>query len=254
MPIGENAGPATTRYYDFTDFTSIEIGYAFKLEVTPADTYSIEINAGESTFDHIKVTQTGSKLEIGMERLFFHLNRSPRVKITMPELRGLYMSGASEGSVTGFKSSQDLDLTLSGASELDMDMETGTLTCEISGASELGMNLETGPFVCEMSGASEVTGNLKAANCDIKLSGASEIELTGSGGNIKLDAAGASGIRLLEFSVNNADIKLSGASDASLDINGVLDINLSGSSTLEYTGNPTLGDFSLTGGSELERR
>ena len=119
-------GFTTTRNYDFTDFTSIEIGYAFELEVIPADTYSISINASESTFDRIEVTKTGNKLEIGMDTLFFHFHRSPRVKITMPELRGLYLSGASEGNVTGFRSSDNFDLTLSGASELYMDMETGT--------------------------------------------------------------------------------------------------------------------------------
>ena len=63
-------GFTTTRNYDFTDFTSIEIGYAFELEVIPADTYSISINASESTFDRIEVTKTGNKLEIGMDTLF----------------------------------------------------------------------------------------------------------------------------------------------------------------------------------------
>jgi hypothetical protein len=235
VAIGEINGPTATRYYDFTDFTSIEIGYAFKLEVTPADTYSIQIEAGESTFDHIKVTKAGSKLEIGMDRMFFHFNRSPRVKITMPELRGLDMSGASEGIVSGFNSSQDFNLSLSGASELEMDMETGA-------------------FRCDMSGASQVNGRLKAASCDIELSGASDIKLEGSGGNIRLDVSGASDVTMAAFTVNDADIELSGASHAGLDINGRLDVNLSGASSLEYSGNPSLGSIDLTGGSDIDRR
>jgi hypothetical protein len=233
--IKKEAGPTSTREYNFTDFNRIEIGDAFKLEVTPADTYSIQIDASENLFDHIEVTKTGNKLKIDMDNLFFSFHRSPRVKITMPELWGLYMSGASEGSVTGFRSSYDFDLTLSGASELNMDMETGA-------------------FEGELSGASEVSGHLKATNCDIELSGASETTLDGSGGNIRLEASGASDIDLDNFTVNDADINLSGASDASLDINGKLDVSLSGASLLEYSGNPTLGNFDVTGGSELERR
>jgi len=235
VAIDSERGPVVTRSYDFTEFTRIEIGYAFKLEVIPADTYSISISASESLFDHIEVTKKGNKLKIGMDNLFLGLHRSPRAKITMPELRGLYLSGASEGNVTGFRSSQDFDLTLSGASELDMDMETGA-------------------FECEISGASEVTSYLKATSSDIVLSGASEITLDGSGGNIRLDASGASQVDLAYFTVNNADINLSGASDASLDINGRLDVSLSGASSLEYSGNPTLGNFDVTGGSELKRR
>ena len=170
-----------------------------------------------------------------MNNLFFSFIRSPGVKITLPELRGLYLSGASEGNVTGFKSSQDFDLTLSGASELNMDMETGN-------------------FLCEISGASEVTGYLKASSSDIVLSGASKIRVNGSGGDIKIDASGASQVDLANFNVNNADISFSGASDGSLNINGRLDAVLSGASFLEYSGNPTLGNFNLTGGSDLKRR
>jgi hypothetical protein len=235
VAIDSDTGPTVTRSYDFTDFNIIEIGYAFKLEVTPADTYSITINANESLSEHIKVTKSGDRLEIGLDRVFFHFNRSPRVKITMPELRGLHLSGASEGNVTGFRSSRDLDLTLSGASELNMDMETGA-------------------FKCELSGASELAGYLKAKSCDIELSGASETTLDGSGGNIRLDASGANQVDLAYFTVNNADINLSGASDASLLINGRMDVSLSGGSFLEYGGNPTLGNFDVTGGSELTRR
>lgn len=233
--ISKKVGPDITMHYVFWDFTRIEIGHAFELEVKAADTYSVQIEAGESIIDRIEVTQTGDKLEIGMDNPFIHAYRSPLVKITLPDLKGLYLSGASEGNATGFKSSHDFELTLSGASELEMDMETGA-------------------FVCEMSGSSEVSGYLKATSCDIDLSGASQIELSGSGGNIRLEASGASDLDMADFTVNDADIKFSGASDGSLDINGRLDVDLNGASKLEYSGNPTLGDIDVSGGSELERR
>jgi len=233
----KTAGPITTREYNFTDFTSIEIGYDFKLEVTHADTYSISINANDSIFDHIDVSKIGDKLKIGLDNPFFRLFkfRSPSVKITMPELRGLYLSGAIEGNVTGFESSQDFDLTLSGASELNLDMETGD-------------------FKCETSGTSEVSGYLKAASSYMVLSGASNIEINGSGGDIIIDASGTSQVDLANFTVNDADVSFSEASNGSLNINGRLDVTLSGLSTLEYTGNPTLGNFKISGGSELQRR
>ena len=235
VAIDSDTGPKVTRSYDHTDFTRLEVGYAFRLEVTPADTYSITIVASESVFDHIKVTKSGDKLEIGLDSPFFHLFSAPRVKITMPELRGLYLTGASEGNVTGFRSAQDFELSLSGASELDMDMETGA-------------------FESEMSGASELSGYLKATSCNMDLSGASEMELRGSGGNIKIDASGASQLDLIDFTVNDADIEVSGASECSLDLNGRLDIDLSGSSTLEYSGHPTMGNTDLSSGSELVPR
>ena len=116
------------------------------------------------------------------------------------------------------------------------------------------MDMETGDFECEISGASEVTGYLKATSSYIVLSGASKIKINGSAGDIKIDASGASQVDLANFTVNDADISFSGASDGSLNINGRLDVSLSGGSFLEYGGNPILGDFNVTGGSELKRR
>jgi hypothetical protein len=233
--VTSTAGPANTKDYNFTDFNSIEIGYAFEMEVARADTYSVTINANERDFEHIKVSQTGDKLEIGADRLFFRLGRAPRVIITMPELRELSMSGASEGRVMGFKSPVDFDLSLSGASELDMDMETGA-------------------FDCEISGPSEVRGTLTAANSHIELSGASQIELMGSGGNVRIELSGACQADLEDFAVNDANIRFTGASSGSLEINGRLDVSLTGASELRYSGNPILGDLEITGGSSLERR
>ncbi len=233
--IETDNGPTATRHYDIADFTSIEVGFAFELEVTPADTYSVTITAGENIFDYIDVSKLGDTLKIDVKNLIINFHTSPKVEITMPELQGLDLSGAVRGSARGFKSSRDFIGTLSGASTLDMDMETGN-------------------YKFEASGASRVTGRLEAADADFELSGASRVKLEGSAGNIKLDGSGASQADLADFTVNDADINLSGASHASLVINGKLDVTLSGASSLEYGGNPTLGNLNTTGGSELTRK
>ena len=153
----------------------------------------------------------------------------------MPSLQKLYISGASDGTVSGFKSDKDLTLKASGASHLDIDMDAGS-------------------FMAEISGASDVNGRLTASGSDINLSGASDLNITGNGGNIRLDGSGASTASLRYFKVNDADIILSGASNGSISISGKLDINLSGASSLNYYGNPTLGNTSITGASDLKHK
>src|SRR4030042_3553494 len=75
--ISEKNGPTTTQNYDFTDFTGIEIGHAFKLEVTYADTYKVTITAAKSVLDRIEVKKVGSTLVIDMDAWFFSWNRPP---------------------------------------------------------------------------------------------------------------------------------------------------------------------------------
>lgn len=232
VPISEVNGLTITREYDFTDFTGVEVGHAFKLEITPSDTYKVTITAGEEVLDRIDVRKDGSILNIDMNDWFFTWNIDTKVVITMPVLRDLDMSGASKGDVRGFKSSEDFTLEMSGASELDLDMETGDFDADISGASRLA-------------------GFLKAASSDIEISGASRSELRGEGGDTMIDASGASRIDMMDFTADNADIELSGASRAGLTINGELNADLSGASSLEYGGAPTMGRLDISNTSSI---
>jgi len=233
--ISEKNGPTTTREYDFTDFTGIEIGHAFELEVTSSDTYKVTITAGENVLDRIDVTKAGSTLKIDMNAWFFSWHSTPKVVITMPVLRNLDMSGASKGSIRGFKSAEAFTLELTGASELDLDMEMGDFKVEISGASKLA-------------------GYLKASSSDVALSGASRSELKGTGGNTRLEASGASHVNMIDFTADDAVIELSGASHVSLTVNGRMDVDASGASSLEYAGNPTLGTMDVTGASSIKQK
>lgn len=51
--------------------------------------------------------------------------------------------------------------------------------------------------------------------------------------------------------MQSADVWLDGASSASIDTEGLLNIEVSGSSTLNYSGNPTLGKIDISGDSGL---
>lgn len=230
------SGPVITREFAFTDFTTVEAGNAFQVELIPSSTYSVSVTANESLFEYIEVTKSLATLKIGMRAVSLNWGSAVlRAKVTMPELMGLKLSGASKCTARGFKSSSPFAAEISGASTLDCDAEAAS-------------------FKSDISGASKMTGMLKADSSDIKLSGASRLSLDGSGGNVKVEASGASSALLSDFAVRDANIELSGASRAELDISGRLDANISGASTLIYEGNPTLGNIEVTGASQFRRR
>jgi hypothetical protein len=83
------------------------------------------------------------------------------------------------------------------------------------------------------------------------LSAASTTTLGGKANNLLIDASAASHLELYDFTVHNARVNLSGASQAKINLDGRLDADLSGASTLLYRGEPTLGDISVTGGSTI---
>jgi len=253
---GENvtgSGNPETRQFDISDFTKVEIGSAFRYEIIQSDTYSVLITADDNLFDDIRVTKKGQTLTIDLRPFFHFRSATLEATITMPRLTGLESTGATRGIITGFNSGDNLDLDVTGASSVDfVTIITGDVKGNISGASKVKGDVTAGNIDLGVSGASTVEGSLTAQKAEYDLSGSSRIKLEGSANDIVIDASGASRIQLGEFSVTNADISMSGASTCRIDVSGKLDIDLSGASRLDYTGQPVLGSISLSGGSQIE--
>ena len=239
VPTGQEN--VITEEKDFTDFTHVDVEGTFEVEISQSDSFSTSVSADESFFDYIAVTKEGNTLRIYLNPRhtftdFTLQARTLKAKITMPALYGLNLSGASKATVTGFKSSKDFNLNVSGASSVDID------------------DMEVGDAEFEISGASKVTGSVNASDVRFEVSGASEVELEGSAKNIILTASGASKVKLADFPLSNANAKLSGASETTLDVKGRLDAVLSDASRLYFQGNPTMGNISVTGASTIKHK
>ena len=154
----------------------------------------------------------------------------------MPQLNGLDSSSATRGTVANFSSTENLDVTASGASSVEL------------------VKISAGDVSLVVSGASNVTGDIEANKMELEASGASTVQLKGSADSIAADGSGASHLKLADLKVGNANIILSGASDCTVNLDGKLDAELSGASTLEYIGEPTLGNMDISGASKLKRK
>jgi hypothetical protein len=210
------SGNLETEEYPFTDFTEVEIGSAFDFEIDQASSYSVSITADDNIIDHVQVSQVGQTLKIGFGLLRPIGGVTLRASVTMPQLSGLTASGATRGTVSGFSSTEDLNVAV--------------------------------------SGASRVTGDITAGNVQFGISGASTIQLEGSADNMDATASGASHLNLDDFVVNNADVNLSGASSGTVNLDGRLDANLSGASNLWYIGEPAMGDIDTSGASAVRKK
>ena len=234
-------GNIVTEEKDFTDFSRIDVGGIFEVEIIQAGSFSTTISADESFVDYIAVSKEGETLRIYLnpQHTFtdFTLGvKTLKAKIAMPALDGIRLSGAARATITGFSSAQDFNLDISGASSLTLD------------------NIEVGNTAIVISGASKITGIMKAENAAFDVSGASKVELEGSAENTVLNASGASRVNLADFTLNDANVKLNGASEATVNAKGRLDAAVSDASTLYFLGNPTTGDISVTGASTIKHR
>ena len=121
-PLG--LGKVVTREEAFTGFDTVEVGNAFKVNITQSGTYSVVVRVDSSFEQRLEVVKEGNTLKIGLtdeggDESKWRIQAGTReAEITMPDLTGLSLSGASDGTITGFKSTVALDVGLDGSSSL----------------------------------------------------------------------------------------------------------------------------------------
>jgi hypothetical protein len=231
------SGNLETRDFDYSDFTRLEVGNAFRVEVNPSESFSISITLDDNMFDYLYVSKSGETLKIRLKSGYRYSNHTAIAEVAMPEIQRLELSGATSGTVEGFSSIRDFTAEISGASSLDIAFMT------------------TGGVDFGLSGASRLAGNIVAGgDARFNLSGASSIALSGSADDLNADASGASHLELDDFTVRNANIEFSGASNGTVNMDGTLNVDLSGASHLYYIGEVILGDIDISGGSSISRK
>ncbi len=212
LSFGEN------RALNYSDFTAVSVGYGMHLDFTQAGQYRVEVEGETSDLERLDVEKRGDTLVFTMKRgggWFNWRNRGITVNIEMPTLKGLNLSGGSEGRISMDAASED--------------------------------------FSADVSGGSSLEGQLRCAHMNLGASGGSDVELNGEGKDLKLDGSGGSEFRLADFAVRNVDCELSGGSSAHVSMDGVLNTDQSGGSQLYYEGNATLGKTHFSGGSSATK-
>lgn len=210
------SGNIVTQEEDFTDFNRVEASHSFKLDIQQGDSYVVTIRIDDNLLDNLEVTNQNNTLKIGLVRNIVVSNATMEADITMPELVDIGLSGASEADINTFV--------------IDEDFRAG------------------------LSGSSFLSGNLEAQDARFNLSGSSDVRLEGSGNGLDIDASGSSNLELAEFVVEDATVSLSGSSEATVNVNGSLNVNASGASNVYYLGNPSMGNIDTSGASSVEPR
>ena len=208
--------------FDFSGFSAIEARNALKVEVRRGENFSVAVEADAEALDDVKVSLIDGTLKAKLEARWGHIGllfkgvSSPKLIVTMPEIKSIELVAASRGEVTGFTGLEKFQATLASASKL-----TGDIGCS-------KLKLEGGA--------------------------ASHFELTGSAETAEIDLSAASNANLEKMNVGDARIKLGGASTLTVNMTGKLDAEVSGASSLRYLGSPNIGDLKITGASSFSKK
>jgi len=190
------SGKIVTIEEAFSDFDSLDISHTFKVEVVQGDTYDVVLHIDDNFVDDLEIVQQGAVLRIGLKPDFRGgiTNATLEAKITMPDLSGIEVSGASQAELRGFASNSPFAGEVSGAGSAELSGHGDGLTADVSGGSSVDLaDYPVTDALIDASGASSVTvyvsGTLSAS-----ASGASSVQYLGDPTLGSIDISGASNV------------------------------------------------------------
>lgn len=220
--------------WDLRNFTQIHNHTQADIIVEISDEYYIEAEASRRFLNKLRITTNGDNLVIRTHGLAWS-SGSPVIRIGMPELDGLNLTGSGDAKVNDPVSSPNFELRLTGSGDAELIAETGTMNINLTG-----------------SGRATVTGTMDSA--DVRITGSGDLDIQGFAEEMTANLTGSGSFRGRDFIVRYADFRITGSGDGQVHVEEELTARLTGSGNLSYWGQPRIANQRVSGSGDLQQR
>jgi hypothetical protein len=195
IPADRSTGNFIKQERAVSNFSKLEIGGAFTVYLSQGDQEKLVVEADQDEMEEIVTEVVGSKLKIHTKPGWDHQYHDMTIYLTFKNLDYIDLSGAVEVKADKALTFNELEMDVSGAAEIDLEMKADKYTAEFSGASEIDFRGSCKTGYIEISGASEFRAEeLQFDELSLDLSGASEAKVFATK-KLRIDASGASEVK-----------------------------------------------------------
>jgi hypothetical protein len=190
---------------EFSRFHGVDLRSLGRVVLASGPEQKVEVEAEEDLQPRVRTEVQDGVLVVGLRWWLGALLRVPElgevvVRITLPELREVRLSGAGQVRSEDALQVGDLDLRLSGAGRVSLQ--------------------------------------LAARRVDARLSGAGAVELSGTAEELEVRLSGAGAVRADRLQARRVRIRASGAGECRVHASEHLEAEVSGAGSVRYRGNP----------------
>jgi len=219
----QEAGDRIEESFDVTGFNAIQVANNAKVYIVQSDTFTLKIEAYESIIKNLLIYVSNNALVIENDKCADQ--ESPIiVRVSMPYLRELYLSGSGGFSIDPFDNFTDLFITISGSGYIYNTSDTlklKKLQTTVSGSGDMDIYLIADELKVGIAGSGSITPRGMANKLDYVLSGSGSF----SG---------------FDFQTKYTDIYISGSGNTEVFSTDELYVNISGSGNVYYKGHPEI--------------
>jgi hypothetical protein len=206
-------GVVKTETRSVSDFDRVSVSGNIDIYVSNDSSNSVRVEADENLMDFIEVGVNGGKLQIRPQEGYnLKGSRDIRVYVSAPVFKEFRASGS----------------------------------CNIYSQNKIS---SPGTIDISLSGASDVKMELNAPGVNANLSGAGSIQLKGQTKDLSVDGAGSVSVECMDLMAENVDVEISGAGNAAVFASVKLDVSVSGAGDVVYKGNAVVNQHISGSGS-----
>jgi hypothetical protein len=201
-------------------FSAIDVSGAIDVYLSQGNSEAVAVSASEEKYRDRIITEVSNgtlKIYFDGNKLGWNVgNKRLRAYVSFKDVHSLEATGASSFKIDGTISGNNLDVKLTGASNL--------------------------------------TGNVKFSKLVADINGASQIKISGSVNDIDIDARGASDVKGYDLAVDGCSVKATGASDVRITVNKEISVNATGASSVFFKGDAVMTNVHTTGASSVSKK
>ena len=206
-------GNVTKEQRAVSSFNKIDISGGYEVLINQGSEERLELEVDENLLEYIETETRKNTLYISSKKQIGSAS-SLKLYITVVDVEDIDVSGAIELKNKGTYKTANLEIDISGAADIDLDVDVENLNMDISGASE-----------------TTLSGN--ARNFEIEISGAGELQAK-------------------KLKTRNTTIDISGAGSAIVNVKKTLNVSVSGSGSVKYKGSPKIKK-DISGAGSIEK-
>ena len=210
-------GVSVNRTFDLTDFTAIRLDNNAKVHLVEGATETISASGDSLFIEQLELSVSSNELKIKFTE-YCSNSAAIDIYITMPTFNKIEVRGAGSVETDSFSNVRELETVMNG-----------------SGSIELGHISKLNTLNATINGSGTVLAKTKIENID----------------KVNVQVNGSGSLDIYKVKADSCTATISGSGFARMFVKDLLKVNISGSGSFYYLGQPTI-DSEISGSGKVE--
>jgi hypothetical protein len=257
-------GKLITKTISISNFSKIDINTKVDVNFSQApNTGSLDFTVDDNLLDYYDIYTKDSVLYIKIIDEYMengiNLDLYPKkclITVSSEQLENIKIRGSSTINFNTAFTSKILNIELKGsgkvlASKYPVKIEDVKIVKTGSGKVELAGTIQQADIQMNGSGTTKFSGTIRKA--DIQIRGSGKLQLAGTIQQSDIQLRGSGSIIALDCKIAQMKIDVSGSGSAEVYVTDTLDINLRGSGSVRFKGDPYLFTKNIAGSGKIKK-